>query len=349
MLKKLVKYVFELSYNPTIISSIISACIAIAVIFINKWYEKRKEDKRKHDVYKRYANPIISACESLAWRLKEVLEQNGAYLLPNAPQNDYFKYKFDSTVYRLCALLGWLQASNKEQSYFECENEEHYKKIQAATASLRKSLADGSHVEVSILDELIKLFNLEITTNVNRELMAAHLESIIFKYIKTNNAREVISLPEARQIQMVKNILDYICYCVKCTKVPEKLIKERLQTAINEISRYYCWIYRDWQTAIGELMIKGVTNANRRFDVIGFGEFQSIRIENEWINKVDVLFSSLDVSIDDRFDARVKQLKNVFCSCISLIESLKEHLKKHETITDESFMALKQFKNNLNV
>lgn len=147
---------------------------------------------------------------------------------------------------------------------------------------------------------------------------------------------------------MVKDILDYICSSIMCTKVNEDLIKEKLQTAINEISRNYCWIYRDWQTAIGELMIKEVINANRRFDVIGFGEFQIIHGKNEFIDKVDILFSSLDVSIDDRFDARVKQLKNVFCSCIGIIESLKEHLKKHETITDDSFMALKEFKNSLN-
>lgn len=184
----------------TIISSIISACIAIAVIFINKWYENKKEKRRKKDVYKTYANPIISACEHLAWRIKEILEYNGTYLLPNAPKNDYFKYKFDSTVYRICALLGWLRASNKEQSYFECENEDHYKKTHAAIASLRKSLADGSHVEASILEELIKLFNLEITTTVDKELMAAQLESIMFKYIKTNNARDAISLPDDKQV-----------------------------------------------------------------------------------------------------------------------------------------------------
>jgi len=336
------------SQQATIISSIISALIAIAVIFINKWYEKRKENKKKRDIYKMYANPIISACEQLAWRIKEILEYNGTYLLPNAPRNDYFKYKFDSTVYRLCALLGWLQASNKEQSYFECENEKHYKKTQNAIASLKKSLADGSHVEVSILDELIKLFNLEGKASINKELMAAELESIMFKKIKTNNAREVAGLNEDEQIEMVKEILDYVCISLKCTKIQEEIIKEKLQSAINKISRYYCWIYRDWQTAIGDLMIKDVLNANRRFDVIGFGEFQTIHGKNEWINKVDVLFSSLDVSIDDRFDARVKQLKKIFCSCINIIESLKEYLKKNETITEESYKGLEQFKNKLN-
>lgn len=334
--------------GATIISSVISALIAITVIFINKWFEKRSAKQKKYDVFKKYANPIISSCEQLSWRIKEILEYNGTYLLPNAPQNDYFKYKFDSTVYRLCAVLGWIRASKKEQSYFECAEEQDHAKIQKAISDFKKSLADGSHVEVSILEELIKLFNIKSEKLKNKELMAAELESIMFNYIPNNNAREVIGLENNIQIIMLKEILDYICNNIKHSTIPEGIIREKRESAINEISRYYCWIYRDWQSAIGDLMLLELNNANRRFDVIGFGDFQEKYRENKWVKKVDVLFSSLDVSIDDRFDARVKQLKKLYCSCISLIEALKAHINKPETITEESFKVLEQFKDQLN-
>ncbi len=72
------------------------------------------------------------ASESLAWRLREILSFNGAFLLPEAPMNGFFKYKFDSTVYRLCALLGWIRAAQKEQSYLEGFGDTKSKKVREA-------------------------------------------------------------------------------------------------------------------------------------------------------------------------------------------------------------------------
>lgn len=333
-----------------IISSIISAIIALTVVFINRFFENRKRVKDNHDTIKRYANPIIFASEQLAWRLKEILEFNGAYLLPNAPQNGFFKYKFDSTVYRLCSLLGWIQAAKKEQSYLEGLKLKQHTEIQHAIIFFQKKLADGSHVEVSILDDLIKLFNLQsvaISEN-ERAMIGVELEKIIFNYIPDNIKRNTILLDKGKQIELVKEALDHICQKTNQTKINENVIQEKISTAINEISREFCWIYRDWQSAIGDEMIKEIKDANRRFDVIGFVDFQSIHEENEWIKKADGLFAALDVSVDDRFDARVQQLKQVFDSVIQLIEVLKRLIKKQETIPDKSLKALKDFNNKIN-
>jgi len=333
-----------------IISSIISAIIALAVVFINRFFENRKIINEKHDTIKRYANPIIFASEQLAWRLKEILEFKGVYLLPEAPQNRYFKYKFDSTVYRLCSLFGWLQAAKKEQSYLEGLKLKQHSEIQHSIIDFQKKLADGSHVEVSILDDLIKLFNLQsINLSENeKSMIGVELENIIFRYIPDNIKRNTILLDKDKQIELVKEVLDHICQKTNQTRIDKNVIKERISTAINEMSREFCWIYRDWQSAIGDEMIKEIENANRRFDIIGFAEFQLIHKQNAWIKKADDLFTSLDVSVDDRFDARVQQLKQVFDSVIQLIEVLKKLIKKQETIPDESLRTLKEFNKRLN-
>jgi len=52
-------------------------------------------------------------------------------------------------------------------------------------------------------------------------------------------------------------------------------------------------------------MLKKISGANRRYDVIGFAEFKKDYETNLWLKKVDGLFASLDLSVDDRFDARV--------------------------------------------
>lgn len=300
--------------QATITSAIISAIIALFVVFINKYFENKKSKKKKYDTVKKYANPIIFASEQLAWRLKEILEFKGAYLLPNAPMNGFFKYKFDSTTYRLNAVLGWIHAAKKEQSYIEGIKIKQHEKIQSSINEFQRRLADGSHIEVSILGDLAILFNLNIgeLDESKKALIGVELENIIFKFIPDNIKKNVGSLPQEKQTEMLDKIMDFICTKTNQRKIKQEVIKEKRATAINEISREFCWIYRDWQAAIGEEMIIKIKGANRRFDVIGFPEFIMKHNESNWLKKTDNLFSNLDVSVDDRFDSRVQQLKQVY-------------------------------------
>ena len=338
------------SVQVTIFSSILSAIIALTVVFINRLFDNRKTKKEKYDTVKKYANPIIFASEQLAGRLKEILEFNGAYLLPKAPMNGYFKYKFDSTTYRLNSLLGLIHAAQKEQSYIEGTKIRHNKKIQSSIHKFQKTLADGSQVEVSILNDLGKLFNLNISNleDSKKALIAVELEKIVFYYIPDSVKKNVINISNEMQVEMLQKILDFICSEINHTKINKIIIEENRVTAIKEISREFCWIYRDWQFAIGDIMIKEIKDANRRFDVIGFPEFQLIHKSNYWLKKTDDLFSNLDVSVEDRFDSRVKQLKQIYDSIIELISTLREIVKKEESISESSFDVLNSFNQKIN-
>ncbi|NET32106.1 MAG: hypothetical protein F6K19_08890 [Cyanothece sp. SIO1E1] len=336
--------------QATLISSVISALIALSVVGINRIQTNRKIRKEKYDAVKMYANPIVLACEQLAWRLKEILEFNGIYLLPDAPTNGFFKYKFDSSVYRLCAVIGWIYAAKKEQSYIQSLKFSHHKEIQSKIYQFQRTLADGSHVEVSIIDDLINLYDLQQgdLSDQKKGLIGVELERIVFTYIPDNVKRNVKGLDKNDQIKMVTEILDYLCDKTQQSKLDIDVIEKKVSIAVKEISREYCWIYRDWQSAIGEIMIEKIENASRRFDVIGFPEFQQEHESNEWLKKVDGLFSSLDVSIDDRFDSRVQQLKQLFGNTVELIEVFKSLVKKQETILDKSYEDLSRFKSEIN-
>lgn len=336
--------------QATLISSIVSAVIALTVFGATKYFDNQKLKLEKYDAVKKYANPIIFASEQLAWRLREILSFNGAYLLPNAPRNGFFKYKFDSTVYRLCAVLGWIQAAKKEQSYIGGVRIRQHTKVQSAINEFHRKLADGSHVEVSILNDLAKLFNLDLgeMTDNEKSLLGVQLEKIVFKYIPDSVKKNVTSIDESAQRQMLQEILDCTCENRKQTKIKVEVIEANRITAINEICREYCWIYRDWQSAIGDEMMEKLQGATRRFDVIGFAEFQKKHEVNEWLKKVDSLFSNLDVSVDDRFDTRVKQLKELFHVLVELIECLKVLVKKQETISEDSLNGLKAFDDEIN-
>ena len=215
--------------QATIFSSILSAIIALTVVFFNRFFENKKSKKEKYNTVKKYANPIIFALEQLAWRLKEILEFNGADLLPNAPMNGYFKYKFDSTVYRLNAVLGWIHAAKKEQSYIEGTKIQHNEKIQRSIYEFQRRLADGSHVDVSILGDLGKLFNLnwDKLEDNKKALIGVELETIVFNYIPDNVKKNVGNLSKEVQIEMLQKIMDFICADTTRLKLNERLLKER--------------------------------------------------------------------------------------------------------------------------
>ena len=331
--------------QATLLAAILSALIAIAVIFNNKFFERKAKQKEKSDTIKKYANPLIFSLEQLAWRLKEILEFKGVYLLPNAPENGFFKYKFESTTYRLCAVLGWLEAAKKEQSYLSGFKIKQHNNIQIAIKSFQRILADGSHVEVSILDELSKLYELNQVKlpDSDRALVGVKIEEIVFKYIPTNIKAAVSELDELTQLELVKEILDLICSKKNQACISREVIQELRYESISEISREYCWIYRDWQNAIGETMLKPIQNANRRFDILSFSDFEEIKHSNNWLKKTDGLFTAIDVSKEDRFDSRVSQLRQLFGVTVNLIVALKSLIKKQETISQASITSLQKF------
>ncbi|NDI98593.1 hypothetical protein GWA97_05860 [Flavobacterium sp. LaA7.5] len=334
----------------TIFSSLLSALISLTVLFIGKYIEYRKRRSDKNDIIKVYANPLILSSELLAWRIKEILSANGLYLMPEASKNKFFTYKFDSTIYRLSSLLGWIQAIKKEQSYFEGFNKKQNRKIYFAINEFQKALADGSHVEISILEDLIKIFeiNSDGLSESSKPLLSVQLEKILFEYISTDVKTDIILQSKDSQREILRKILDYICEALQQESIDEKLIEENLEKAIKEISREFCWIYRDWQAAIGDAMLEPITGAKRRYDVIGFGKFQKFHSEDEWLQKVNGLFKDLNVSIDQKYDYRVRQLKQVYSAIVNLINILCEVVDSQNALPKANVRLLNNFNREIN-
>ncbi len=333
----------------TLISAFVGAAVALITIFVDG-RRKRKERKRaEYHTYKRYSKPIMFATETLAWRLREVLMFKGAFLLPDAPMNSFFKYKFDSTVYRLCALIGWIRAAKKEHSYIEGFDDAKSSDIRDAINSFQKVLADGSHVEVSIFEELSKLYGLEIKqiTSLTRQEIGVEIERLVFKYIPDQVKKNVSNLEESKQIEMVKSIMDFICQKTNQDPLEEKLIKSKIGVSIDEIAREFCWIYRDWQNSIGDEMLIKLEDSYRYFDVIGFGEFMKKHDNSDWLKKVDNLFSNLDVSIDNRFDTRVSQVKRIYITLIKLIQELNKAIEDEQAISKKGLKILIEYQDKL--
>jgi hypothetical protein len=94
------------------------------------------------------------------------------------------------------------------------------------------------------------------------------------------------------------------------------------------------YIFRDWQAAIGDLMLQGLTGASRRFDVIGFGDFESRyraaaagdANDKLWFDRLIALFHGLDISVEGMFDARREQIKTLYRAVNELKTELEMRL-----------------------
>lgn len=337
--------------DSKILSALIGAAVA-AISIISKDYfleiikENRHAKQTKYHTFKLYANPIIKSTESLCWRLKEIFEQRGAFLMENEPRNEFFEYKYVSTNYRLGVLIGWIRAINREFAYIETTESDGNIEIEHAFLEFQKSLADGQHMELSILKELCNCWHISLS-NLSTEgqaKLAVKVEEIVFNMTKDKKTIHANKLPDPEQIQLLQKIADSICQTVKCTKINNAVITETKSRAINEISRIEIWIYRDWQNAIGDLMLKNIEHASRRYDLIGYGEFEDLFYsENKWILRLKRLFNNLNVEIDDRFDARVGQLKRLYKASIKILVAFNQFNEKQETIPIESINNLSDF------
>ena len=277
--------------DKTIISALIGAGVA-AISIISKDYvleiikEKRKAKQTKYQTFKLYSNPIIRSAESLCWRLKEIFEQRGAFLLENESRNEFFEYKYVSTNYRLGVMIGWIRAIYREFAYIDTTESEGNREIENSFLQFQKSLADGQHIELSILKELCNCWNISLSnlSNENQAKLAVKIEDLFFNIIKGNKIIPANKLSEEEQLQLLQNIVDTICVTAKCTKINTDIIIETKNRAINEISRIETWIYRDWQNAIGDLMLKDLENSSRRYDLIGYGDYEELFYTgNKWL------------------------------------------------------------------
>ncbi len=312
--------------------------------------ENRLNKQSQLSTFKHYANPVIKSSESLCWRLKEILDQKGAVLLDSKSKNEFFRYKYISTLFRVCAVIGWLTAIKKEYAYIDPASKKSSAVIENAIFNFKKSLADGQHMELSILVELTRLWNINITSlsQTEKALLAVHVEKIAYSYIDKHKILSAKDLNGEEQENMLKEICVKICSYIECPKVDGTLFNETKESIISEMSRIEAWIYRDWQDAIGEVMLSSIVNGNRRFDVIDFGAFEDLyENDDKWIMRVERLVADLDVSIEEKYDARINQLKSIYTSGVELITAFKSVNKQTGTIRDESMNQLKEFKKNI--
>lgn len=327
----------SVSLETAAIAALGALCgVILKDLLFKLWEEHRTKQESLRAVYARYAEPLSLATVTLLWRLHEALERpgRGRFLkivgLPTSTKkySTFGSYKKLSTLYRLAALLGLIRACRREYSYLKVAEAEAHGPIQDAIANFEHALADGPHVAIERLKQLSSLWGLggAIDDKIDQSL-SVDLEIAIDEFFQNRDVDEVHLLSDSQKLELVSCAAEVITSSLKLQDIPQDVLKQTCARAIQIVDFKEAWIYRDWQSAIGDLMLRPIEGGERRFEVMGFREFEAIcmegaEVDKKWILRLSMVFDGIDLSWEDPYDHRPSQLGAVLQATASLTLAL---------------------------
>ena len=342
-------------WSPQVIASLITLIGVIAVVFARDYIinlrtlrTKREEELRDRgtvraeqrlDLLKIYAVPLHDAAESLYYRLDEiVIKKQARYLRADVPKTAFLEYKKISTLYRVAALLGWIRAIKRERGYLDPKPIETEADKQIISG-IEASLADGAHVELQRLDELLHLWRVSDLDKSVKAKISYKIDGSRAEYLAANKVLSATDLTEQQQRELSEICAEEIRKGAG-VEIPKDLVTacSRQSAVIFNIKEAY--IYRDWQAAIGDFMLVEIEGGVRRFSIMGYGEFEDHYIRayetqnalrrRRWFNRLEAIVYDINMEQSGIFDARRDQLKKLYESCSNLKNFLRLHTQELE-------------------
>jgi hypothetical protein len=311
--------------------------------------ERRVKRAALEAVYSRYADPLSSSAVSLMWRLHEALGHPGrsrflkltGIVFPTNRYGTYDAYKKLSTLYRLAVLLGWVRACKREFLYLKIAEVNALPLVERSIANFESALADGPVVEMERLQELSKLWGLTLPADEERKSsIAVDLGTAIYEFMQKSNHDQIGSLEDEQKSHLVLASAEAITTALGQQEVAGTVISQSCARAIQIIDIREAWIYRDWQSAMGDLVLIQIDSGERRFDVIGFSEFESLCLsgseeQKRWVARLSAVFDGIDMVKRNPFDHRPNQLLTVLRATAALTKALSA-CTKNTSISHES-------------
>ncbi len=321
--------------NETLVIALVTALLTLSGIVLKDLLfkilaERRAEKKIELAVYERYSKPLAASANHLLHRLHEMLltEYRPVFLKPGGVASGagqgpaFWAYKKLSTFYRLATLMGWIRACRREFSYLPLAEREGNNSIGRAVDAFEKALADGSWVEGERVSRLCDIWHICDSKLLARspEIFAAvgiRVDNVIYEQSETSPHQDIRSLDDGAKQEICRRVAGILAEGFDKNHVEIAMMQKTWRDAFNVIAMREAWIYRDWQAAIGDLMLVSNTGGSRKFEVIGYGTFEQIceaadPFQKRWIDRLSEIFDDVDLKkIEDRFDARPRQLRTI--------------------------------------
>jgi hypothetical protein len=145
---------------------------------------------------------------------------------------------------------------------------------------------------------------------------------------------------------LLLDVADALIMRIEHQAVPSETIARTSDEAIAALSIKQAWIYRDWQDAIGEWMLRENATGARRFDVMGYRSFSDIEREPKkgdaaWMELLRGLTDELELGANERTDARIAQLRGVFEAAANLIVQFHEAEPELSSASEATLVAVR--------
>lgn len=327
-----------------IISAVSIITVALGFIFkdflIPNIINKRNKKRESKILLKRYTEQIITVSISILRRLDEIYKHRAHYLATNRPTSDFYKYKYKSSVYRLCALLGGIRAYRLDESIILL-SKKNKENISKAINDLAGALADGQQIEMFGAQKICSIFNIDINELEDGvlEKLSIELDHLCQDFPLKHNVNSISELEDWQQKEFIKEIT------LKLNEL--KINTNDIPNNHDEIITVFLiktgLLFRDWQQAIGDIIIDTKSKKDTGvYKVIGFAVFERIWDSQKhphkvWYNRVEIMFKDLDISAMNDVDSRVEQLKRVYGSIYALIATLHKIMGKQSPLTKKEF------------
>lgn len=329
-----------------VLIGLVARDIVMAIYLVRKKRADELADKReadreaRSDLVRLYADPLKDSVTSLKYRLHEIVEKKQArYLRSDAPSIPFLEYKRISTLYRIAALLGWIRAIRRERSYLDPQQAAASNEMQSI-AELEAALGDGTHVELQRLDELLNLWRVRPIASEVKDHAANLIDGERADYLARKGALGARDLSDTDQVELAERCADIVRKHTGAD-IPNDLVAATADQASVIFGIKEAYIYRDWQAAIGDLMLQESKIGARHFSVLGFGSFEDLFLEaynggehkgaRRWFDRLQALLHDLDMAHEGMFDARRDQLRKLYECCVKLDAALEKRFNSERS------------------
>jgi hypothetical protein len=207
------------------------------------------------------------------------------------------------------------------------------------------ALAEGRRVEEQRVAALIELWDLPPNASPEaRKSVGVHIDHQVKSFLHEKLVSSSHDLSGRDQQELSGLVAKTLANALGCPAVSVRLVGETVAGAVSALAVREAWIYRDWQAAIGDLMLRRVEQGQRQFEVMGYLDFEALcatgeEAERLWLRRLYAVIDDLDVFGSQAADARIDQLRAAHHATAKIIDALHHADLDRSRISDETLTA----------
>jgi hypothetical protein len=175
-----------------------------------------------------------------------------------------------------------------------------------------------------------------------RASLASEIDGILQEFVDDKVILGTADLKLPQKAELVRKCAGAIRVAGR-VDIPAPVVDATIKQASAILGIREAYVYRDWQSAIGDMMILEVAGGVRRFEVLGYGAFEDRYLrarsadhndfDRRWFDRLERPFHDLDMRMVGIFDARRDQLKALHKGLLDLEDHLTTKRRELSTQT----------------